>query len=354
MPCIFRTIIIKFVLYSKQGIEMNLAHLGKNIKKKREEKNLSLSALAKKAGISKSNLSGIEEGKINPTINTLWSIANALNVTFSELINQNAYDSVSEVTLIEKSENIESYKMKIKNTHFSFPHKNATEDIFVIKGEVLVGEFDSPKILKTGESYTFNATKPHIYKALSNEAVLIVNIKYNKKEKFFEDDFFDDDIEIEINSGVPIKRTNNLNFSPKDKTIKAIEYNSFLYLFKPKKYKRCNNSVDIIAPFSTTKEKKVNILKHFLQLIMDNVEDEIFNKKILYAKYAVENNSFYEALNAINSIEIKEEKKFENQIFEFKNLLKNLKNSTLSYKKEKLIPIHMTSAKSGIFKKSSL
>jgi transcriptional regulator with XRE-family HTH domain len=333
---------------------MDLSNLGKNIKRKREEKNLSLSALAKKAGISKSNLSGIEEGKINPTINTLWSIANALNTTFAELINQNAYDSASEVTLIEKSENMETYKMKIKTTKLSLPHKNAEENVFVIRGDVLVGEFDNPKILKTGESLTFDATKPHVYKALSNEALLIVSIKYHKKEEFFEDDFFDDDIETEINSGIPIKRTYNLNYTPKDKTIKAIEYEGFLYLFKPQKYQRCNNSVDIIAPFSTTKEKKINILKHFLQLIIDNVEDEIFDKKILYAKYAVENNRFYEALNAINSVEIKKENKFKKQIFEFNNLLKNLKNSTITYKKEGLSPVHMTSAQSGIFKKSSL
>ena len=331
---------------------MKLQNLAKRIKSLREEKNYSLSGLAKKAGISKSNLLGIEEGKTNPTINTLWAIANALNVPFGELIEDKITEENIEITLIEKQKNIEVYKMKLKNHHTqkATPHpKNTKEDIFVIEGEILTGTFEEPKILNKNEIYTFRADRPHIYKAITKTATLIVTIHYfENKFKFFEDDIFDDDIEIEINSGIPIKRTDNLNFRPKDKNIKTIEYDGYLYCFKPKPYKRIKNTIDIIAPFSTSKEKKINIIKHFLQLILDNVEDEIFDKKILYAKYAIENGDFEEALDTIKNIKIIKNEKFKAQIEEFKNLLNNLKNSTLTHK-QGLKPLHLTSFNSGIF-----
>ncbi len=331
---------------------MRLQNLAKRIKKLREEKNYSLSALAKKAGISKSNLLSIEEGKTNPTINTLWAVANALNVPFGELIEDKIIEENIEVNLIEKQKNIEVYKMKLKNYHTqkATPHpKNAKEDVFVIDGEVLTGPFEEPKILKPNEIYSFKADKSHIYKALSQNATIIVTIHYfENRFKFFEDDIFDDDIEIEINSGIPIKRTDNLKYIPKDKTIKTIEYDGYLYCFKPKPYKRIKNTVDIIAPFSTSKEKKINIIKHFLQLIIDNVKDEIFDKRILYAKYAIENSDFEEALEVIKNIKVIENKKFNSQIEEFKNLLNNLKNSTLTHR-QGLNPYHLTGFNSGLY-----
>ncbi len=329
--------------------------IAKRIKALREEKKLSISTLAKKAGISKSHLLSIEEGKTNPTINTLWAIANALNVPFGELIEEKIIEKNVEITLIEKKKNIEVYKMKLKNYHTqkaSSHPKNTKEDIFVIDGEVLVGNFENPKILRPSEIYSFNADKPHIYKTISKNATLIVTIHYfENRFKFFEDDFFDDDIEIEINSGIPIKRTDNLNFKPKDKNIKTIEYDGYIYCFKPKPYKRIPNTIDIIAPFSTSKEKKTNIIKHFLQLILDNVEDEIFDKKILYAKYAIENGDFEEAFETIKNIKIIENEKFKAQIEEFKNLLNNLKNSPITYDHSNLKPYHLTSFNSGLYYK---
>ncbi|NPA11813.1 MAG: helix-turn-helix transcriptional regulator, partial [Epsilonproteobacteria bacterium] len=49
--------------------------LGERIKFYRENKKISLSELAKRAGVAKSTLFKIEENKTNPTINTIWAIA---------------------------------------------------------------------------------------------------------------------------------------------------------------------------------------------------------------------------------------------------------------------------------------
>ena len=57
-----------------------------NLKRLRMERNLSQGQLAKEAGISKAMLSDIEKGGSNPTINTIWKIANGLNVPYTKLM----------------------------------------------------------------------------------------------------------------------------------------------------------------------------------------------------------------------------------------------------------------------------
>ena len=49
--------------------------VSENIKRIRQEKNLSLGDLAKLSDVSKSMLAQIERGEGNPTLSTLWKIA---------------------------------------------------------------------------------------------------------------------------------------------------------------------------------------------------------------------------------------------------------------------------------------
>jgi transcriptional regulator with XRE-family HTH domain len=57
-----------------------LKHIGNNIKNIRESKGISQQKLAADCNFEKSNMSRIEAGKTNPTILTLYKIANALDV----------------------------------------------------------------------------------------------------------------------------------------------------------------------------------------------------------------------------------------------------------------------------------
>ena len=59
--------------------------INERLKKIRKEQGLSLRALAEKSGISKSTLNDIENGKSNPTTETLAKIAKALNIKMSDL-----------------------------------------------------------------------------------------------------------------------------------------------------------------------------------------------------------------------------------------------------------------------------
>ena len=57
-----------------------------NLKRLREQRKLSLDALAGLTGVSKSMLAQIERGDANPTITTVWKIANGLKLPFTELV----------------------------------------------------------------------------------------------------------------------------------------------------------------------------------------------------------------------------------------------------------------------------
>ena len=59
--------------------------IGKRIKSLREERNIHQQDLAAKCNIEKSNLSRLEAGNTNPTIYTLYKIAENIGVSVSEL-----------------------------------------------------------------------------------------------------------------------------------------------------------------------------------------------------------------------------------------------------------------------------
>jgi transcriptional regulator with XRE-family HTH domain len=60
--------------------------VGANLRKLRVRRGLSLERLAKASGVSRAMLGQIELGQSAPTINVLWKISRALDVTFSALI----------------------------------------------------------------------------------------------------------------------------------------------------------------------------------------------------------------------------------------------------------------------------
>lgn len=59
---------------------------GRIIRQLRKEKALSQEVLSGLAGISRSHLAMIESGKKSANVNTLWSIADALQIPLSQII----------------------------------------------------------------------------------------------------------------------------------------------------------------------------------------------------------------------------------------------------------------------------
>lgn len=65
--------------------------IGKNIKKGRIERNMTQAALAEKVGLSADFIGRVERGEKGIEMNNLIKIANELEVSLSELTNENAY-----------------------------------------------------------------------------------------------------------------------------------------------------------------------------------------------------------------------------------------------------------------------
>ncbi len=57
-----------------------------NIRLLRERRGLSLAELARRAGLAKQTLSRLEQGSGNPTVDTLFAIAEALRVPVTRLV----------------------------------------------------------------------------------------------------------------------------------------------------------------------------------------------------------------------------------------------------------------------------
>lgn len=60
--------------------------LGKNLKNIRTKKGISQAEIARILNVDRSFVSNIENGKTNPTLSTISSLAQALNVSSSELL----------------------------------------------------------------------------------------------------------------------------------------------------------------------------------------------------------------------------------------------------------------------------
>jgi transcriptional regulator with XRE-family HTH domain len=313
--------------------------LGEKIRFLRENKGLNLSELAKKAGIAKSTLFKIEENKTNPTIKTIWAIAEILGVPFCELVGEGEIkeEGVS-VTLIEKNEEFESYKMNPKKNaiYIAKPHfAGVREKIFVLKGSVTVGRIDNPKEINEGDVFEFDADTFHLYAAKKN-STLIVTIYYSKKRYFSEDVFVDvfdryvyEELNNLVNSGVEVIRVIAKHDKYDAENIIKNENGIFIYKkrdlkfvdLKPIDFK--NGSIYHFLPnFYTQKEMDRSIILHFTAFR----EELVFERylaligEINLAKSMVLKSGFKEL------IEVLERKKY---LTHLNNFLENVKNTEI-------------------------
>ena len=156
-----------------------------NLKRIREEKKLSLDKVAQMTGVSKSMLGQIERGESNPTVTTVWKIANGLKISFTSLLNQAQSDTViinkDDVEAMledngkyrlypffpyEDGRRFEVYKIEIEKGGYlsAEPHgENTQEFITVFDGEVTIRVDDEEYTVKKGDSIRFRADKPHAY-----------------------------------------------------------------------------------------------------------------------------------------------------------------------------------------------
>lgn len=174
-----------------------------NIKRMREQKKLTLDAAAELTGVSRSMLSQIEKGDVNPTISVLWKIANGYKVSFTSLV-EREQDHVSvlravDITPLAEDDGryknypvfpfdekrlFETYRIVIEPSGYlaAQPHLNGAEEyITVFAGNVEITVGEACIALAKGDSVSFRADTPHSYKnPAATPAELSMIIYYNK------------------------------------------------------------------------------------------------------------------------------------------------------------------------------
>ncbi|WP_334019929.1 helix-turn-helix domain-containing protein [Alteromonas sp. S015] len=162
------------------------------MQKLRQNKGVSLSQLAAGAGIAKSNLSRLEQGNGNPTLDTIWRLAKQLDVPFGQLVqplSTSVGENGVEVRLIEQGQgvpNVDAYWMSVAPSTFREAEAHATgtqETITMVSGVLEAGNVGSTRVLRPGQSVTFNADLPHIYKTQDDWATCLITIVYHKEAK---------------------------------------------------------------------------------------------------------------------------------------------------------------------------
>jgi len=113
-----KTGIIMYIYSYKKQLNMNI---GQNIKRVRTAKNMSQKELTSIIDMGAAQFSRIENGKTDPSVNTLERIAKALGVSLSELfIDENSDTEVisHDKTIMEKVRLIESLQEDEKQVIF--------------------------------------------------------------------------------------------------------------------------------------------------------------------------------------------------------------------------------------------
>ena len=185
---------------------------GNKIREIRERKGKTLKAVAEVAGISESLLSQIETNKISPSIDTLFSVVDALEVDidyiFSDfrqkrevvLVREKerkyiktgtvAYEQISAVPDFSEDHAIEAFIMEIKKNgekgsrHYG--HKGKELGL-VLQGEGVL-EYGTEKYnLYSGDSISFSSDIPHTIKNMGKGALKIMWVITPPKMNFFKE-----------------------------------------------------------------------------------------------------------------------------------------------------------------------
>ncbi|MFR9731880.1 helix-turn-helix domain-containing protein [Saccharopolyspora sp. MS10] len=168
------------------------------LRRERDRVGLTLSELAKRAGVAKSTLSQLESGAGNPSVETLWALAVALDVPFSRLVEQRAPQlrvvRAGHTPLIRSEHapfaaamlsacptgarrDLHVLEVQPGDPRRAEAHLPGTvEHLVITAGRLLAGPEPSPVELGPGDYAAFSGDVPHRYEALEPDtrAVLLM------------------------------------------------------------------------------------------------------------------------------------------------------------------------------------
>ncbi|MEV6566636.1 helix-turn-helix domain-containing protein [Streptomyces kronopolitis] len=163
--------------------------IARALRQEREAARLSLTDLAKRAGIAKSTLSQLESGSGNPSVETLWALASALGVSLSRLVDppqpavtviragegpvvhsEHADYTATLLAACPPTARRDAYAITAEPgaARNSDPHPPGTvEHVWLGTGSALVGSPDAPVTLSPGDYMSYPGDRPHLFQALA-------------------------------------------------------------------------------------------------------------------------------------------------------------------------------------------
>jgi transcriptional regulator with XRE-family HTH domain len=171
--------------------------VAQNIRALRRQARLTLAELAAAAGLGKSTLAQLESGRGNPSVETLWAIASALEVPFARLVEEHRpalkVVRAADVPVLHSEETpgwsgrslastdrrgtFEIYALDLEagtTRHAEPHHAGVIEYLLVVRGRLRAGPATGPVELSEGDLLTFAADVPHLYEALEKTHCVLV------------------------------------------------------------------------------------------------------------------------------------------------------------------------------------
>jgi transcriptional regulator with XRE-family HTH domain len=164
--------------------------LAANLHRLRTSRRMSLATLAARAGLAKATLANLEQGRGNPTIETLWSLALGLGVAFSDLLEDRRETTTVLVRAqqgarvrgstpggkldlrlldrIERGGLVEIFEMFLPagTEHLGGPHgSGVVERVLVHQGMITVGPASDPLTLGPNDYARYSGDGPHVYRS---------------------------------------------------------------------------------------------------------------------------------------------------------------------------------------------
>lgn len=195
------------VKYRSDVIQPVPFQIGRNIQEIRRKLNMTLGHLSARSGVSKAMLSQIETDKVNPTVVTLWKIANGLNVDIDVLLKGS--DDIEKKFNVSREADITAIDAEEGKVHIrvlspfsmvedlemymltfdpdgkleSEPHFPQTEEFLsIIEGEVEVEAGLHKATLYAGDFINYHCDVNHaIYNRSEKPAVLHMIVRFNKQ-----------------------------------------------------------------------------------------------------------------------------------------------------------------------------
>jgi transcriptional regulator with XRE-family HTH domain len=168
-----------------------LATVGPRLRALRQQRDMTLTALAEATGISVSTLSRLESGQRRPTLELLLPLARAYGVQLDDLVGGPQtgdprvhlrpvtwHNGLTVVPLTRRAGGVQAYKLLIpsRGEEPSLKTHEGYEWLYILDGRLRLVLGDRDIILKPGEAAEFDTHVPHWFSSVGDQPAELLSL----------------------------------------------------------------------------------------------------------------------------------------------------------------------------------